>query len=680
MNKSAGILNRIVGLELRGTGRPFTRALIALAIAGSALAAEPQKQPAGGLMNLDMEQLTTVPLGNVYGASKYKQKSTQAPATVSVITALDIKKYGYRTIADILKAVRGFYLTDDRSYTYIGVRGFGRPANFNNRILILVDNHRLNDLVYGAVYVGEDGVIDVDLIDRVEIVRGPSSSLYGTGAFFAIINIITRDVRSQKRSELAGAYGGYRYHKGRFTLAKQFEEGSTVLVSASNFGTEGDPRLFFPEFDDPATNFGLAENVDWEKAANQFGKVTWRDFTLEVARHTRTRCRPTAPYGTNFNSSDNTNVDDLEYVDLKYEHAFPRKDLNLMVRAYTNKQHYMGMFAYTNPEGALDLNYGLSDSTWWGGEVQLNKRFSKTTRVMVGGEYQRNSRQDQLDYNTNPYVLNFEDRRSSWLWAAYFEAEVELIKGLTLNAGVREDYFAPGGYTTNPRIALIGRPRDTTVLKLLYGTAFRAAHVFEMDVTAPTAVKPETIATYEGVWEERFGENVRSTLSYYYYQMYGLIEEISTSATSLGYGNSDTIDAKGLEFELAVKRPSGVEGRLSYTIQKTRKMVTDAVLSNSPQNMLKVNVSVPLSGDKHFLSLETQYMSSRYTATNALLDAYAVANLTFFSPKLVRDLDVSATVYNLFNEKYEDPGGGGQVQDRLWMNGRTFRVKSTIRF
>ena len=120
------------------------------------------------------------------------EEHSDAPSSVTVITADEIQKYGYRTLGDILRSVRGFYITSDRNYDYVGVRGFARLGDWNSRVLLLVDGHRTNDHIFGQAMIGSEFLVDVDLIERVEIIRGPSSSLYGAGAFFAAINVITR--------------------------------------------------------------------------------------------------------------------------------------------------------------------------------------------------------------------------------------------------------------------------------------------------------------------------------------------------------------------------------------------------------------------------------------------------------------------------------------------------------
>jgi outer membrane receptor for ferrienterochelin and colicin len=129
----------------------------------------------------DLSEATLEQLGNieVYSASKHQQSAGDAPSSVTVITIEEIQQHGYRTLADILQTVRGFFVTYDRTYTNIGVRGFSRPGDFNTRILLLVDGHRLNNNVYDEAMTGTEFPIDIDLIQRVEIIRGPVSLLYG---------------------------------------------------------------------------------------------------------------------------------------------------------------------------------------------------------------------------------------------------------------------------------------------------------------------------------------------------------------------------------------------------------------------------------------------------------------------------------------------------------------------
>ena len=176
----------------------------------------------------------------------YMQKVTEAPSSVTIITADEIRGFGHRTLADVLRTVRGFYVTYDRNYSYLGVRGFSRPGDYNARVLLQVDGHRLNDNVFGSALIGTEFPLDVDLIERIEIIRGPSSALYGTSAFFAVINVITKhaaalDERDSRHRQRSGASTRY---EGRATYSRRFAAGPELLVSATGFHSDGQQALF----------------------------------------------------------------------------------------------------------------------------------------------------------------------------------------------------------------------------------------------------------------------------------------------------------------------------------------------------------------------------------------------------------------------------------------------------
>src|SRR5580700_745710 len=182
----------------------------------------------------DLSQASLEQLGNirVYSASMHLQPSGDAPSSVTVITANEIQQQGYRTLADILRTVRGFFVTYNRNYTSLGVRGFARPGDFNTRILLLVDGHRLNDNVYDEAMIGTEFPIDIDMIRRIEIVRGPVSSLYGSNALFAIINIITKRGQDLNGMELSADAASFNTYKGRVSYGHKFQQ-LDIAISGS---------------------------------------------------------------------------------------------------------------------------------------------------------------------------------------------------------------------------------------------------------------------------------------------------------------------------------------------------------------------------------------------------------------------------------------------------------------
>src|SRR5690606_14006981 len=160
------------------------------------------------LGSLSLEQLLEIEVPIVYGASRYDQKATLAPSSVTLITADEIRRHGYRTVAEALNSLPGVFLSNDRNYHYLGIRGFLRPGDTLTRLLFLVDGHRMNDNVFGGTHVGTDSIVDLDLVDRIEFIPGPSSSIYGNSAFLGVVNVRTRrpeDIGGLEASVEAGS-------------------------------------------------------------------------------------------------------------------------------------------------------------------------------------------------------------------------------------------------------------------------------------------------------------------------------------------------------------------------------------------------------------------------------------------------------------------------------------------
>ena len=128
------------------------------------------------LGELPLESLMQLEVPVVSSASKFMQKATEAPASVTVISSEQIQRYGYRTLADVLQSVPGFNVSYDRNYSFVGVRGVSL-GDFNSRILLLVDGHRVNNNLTDGAFVDTAFILDMDLVDHVEIIRGPSAVL-----------------------------------------------------------------------------------------------------------------------------------------------------------------------------------------------------------------------------------------------------------------------------------------------------------------------------------------------------------------------------------------------------------------------------------------------------------------------------------------------------------------------
>lgn len=663
----------------------FLLLVLVLPPAGAAQSLEPHEVSA-----TTDESLLFQDIPAVSGASRYEQSASEAPAFVSVVTAREIKLFGYRTIADILRSVPGFYTTYDRNYSYLGVRGFGRPGDYNTRILLLLDGyHRVNDSVYYQAAVGTDFPVDVDLIDRVEIIRGPASSIYGTNAVFAVVNVITKRGRDLKGVEVSGEAGSFDTYKGSLSYGDRFSNGLEGLISGSYYRSGG-RDLTYKQYDRPATNHGVAENLDSDQYGSFFTKLGFKGLTLSGAFQSRDKKIPTAPWGVIFNDPRTRSTDDRGFVDLKYDSIFENQ-LGFMVRAYYDRSEYRGTYPFhldeRKPLLGTYLNKDLVQGEWFGGEFQLTKNLWEHHKVIVGGEYRFNSREDQCNYDEEPRIVYQDMKHSSSTTSVFAQDEFRITPYLLLNAGLRYDYFDGFGSSLNPRLGLVLQPFQTTFLKFLYGQAYRVPNAYELYYDDGATAKgnpnldPETIRTYEVVWEQLLSSRVKFTLAGFFYDMDDLINfQTDPADGKTFFSNAGRVTARGLEAELNLKWPRGIETRLSYAYQDTHDEQTDQQLTNSPGHQAKFHGLVPIVADKLFFGTELIYTSPRKTLRGRETEDAYLLNLSLYWANVVKGLDLSGTLYNTLDQKIGEPGSEEHRQDIIFQDGISFRVKATYSF
>ena len=636
------------------------------------------------LTQLPLEALMEIELPKVYGASKFEQETTEAPASITVVSSDDVKRYGYRTLADVLRSVQGLYVSYDRNYAFLGARG-ASLGDFNSRILLLVDGHRVNNNLTDGAAIGTDFILDIDLIDRVEIIRGPGSVLYGNNAFFGVVNVITRQGKDLNGAEVSGEYSTFDTYKGRMTFGAVFTNGVQFLLSGTLYGSDGAERLYYKEFDTPVRNNGVAQDLDGDSFGSAFGSLSYRGFTLDGAFISREKVNPTAQYPlTTFNDPRLRTTDQRSYVDLKYTHSFPEL-LDVTARVHYDRNRFeigypQSLLVGTNVVfSAFSTEEDLGE--WWGAELQLNKRIWERHIISLGAEYQNDFFQEKRVSGQDPI---HSDRQS---YGVYAQGEFTVLTNLHVNGGARYDQYGTFDPAFSPRLALIYRPFEKSTIKAIYGTAFRAPNFLELSDPRFQDIQPEEITSYELVYEQRIGRNLRSSVSGFYNQMNDLIVFESGSFT-----NFDA-NAKGVELALEGIWTNGMRTRMSYTFQETGNGSVGWDMPDSPNHLVKLNLSVPLLRDRIFAGVEFLYTSARLTLHNTTdasgqpltvqgerADGFSMVNVTLFSQHLVKNLELSAGIYNLLDRRYGDPATRFHQQDIIESDGRSFRLKLTYRF
>lgn len=627
---------------------------------------------------VDEQSLLFTDVPSVLTASRYPQPITRAPASVDVITAEQIKKYGWRTVAAMLGSLPGFLATYDRAYHHVGVRGFAPPGDYNTRILVLIDGHRVNESLQDYAGLGQDFLVDVENIERVEVVRGPGSAIYGSSALFAVVNVITQRGRDLQGTQLAGELTSFDGHRGQVRYGRKYSGGLEALVSASFWHSDGHSSLSFP-------GLGKALALDGEQVERLFGKFAFDEFTLSGGFLQREKYLPTGTTGTAFGEPDVHYHDRRAYADLNY-HRYFQNDWDVTGRLFWDGYEFDDDLPY-RAGGTRILNKDDWMGYWLGGELLASRTFFVDHHLTAGVEVRYHYQQRMANFDKSPYFIYADNRLSSTVYGFFLQDEWALRDDLNLVAGGRYDHYDLSGGTFNPRLGLVYRPWRATTLKLLYGTAFRAPNTFETAYTCcagstpwigNSGLKPERIETYELVLEQSLNTLFDLRFNAYYQELRDLIGLTVSSAGVRQFHNLGAAEIHGLEAQ-AVGHYGELEGRLSYSYQQARQ--GDRTFPpNVPMHMVKFNVSAPLWHENLYGGLEVQYVSRRNALGGGLTDGYTVTNLTLLSRKLIPGLEITGGLYNLFDQSYADPASPPLLPDAVVQDRRNLRLRLSYEF
>lgn len=643
-----------------------------LVIPTAAFAASDER-PQAALADMSLEQLMQVQ--TVTSASRFEQSASDAPSAVSILTSQDIREYGWRTLADALASLPGLYVSSDRNYSYLGARGFLRPGDYDSRFLLMIDGIRTNDNVFDEALIGTEGLLDMDLVERIEYVPGPGAAVYGSNAIFGVINVITKSGSALAGVQAAQSFGSRGERRSRVSYGWHAQNGSDVVLSASGYHRRGDD-VYFPEFDTPDHDNGLARGLDWDRAENLFAKLHLGGFTFTAGYVARTKGVPTASFGSVFNAPDRTR-DAETFANLGYESKLG-SDLRLSTNLFWGREDYLGIAMYPNDDGTAHRDFDGAHGAWYGASGQLTYTGMSDHKILVGSDVQRNRRRDQFNFNVAPYKVLLNDRRSGGRVAAFLEDEWHVAASTILNAGLRYDYDSEASGRFSPRVALIQTLTSEDTVKAIHGKAFRTPNAYEQYYAivrtggqeAIPVLRPEDIHTSELVWEHALDAYGKISMSLFSYRMHDLITQATDTVNgSLRVINTDRTRAHGVELAGERSFSSGVRVRANYSFQRADSG-NGADLINSPHHLLHGGVSVPLASVDARIGAELQCVSRRLSDDEEVA-GYCGANLVLSSYHKLHGLDWSLGLYNTLDRAYDDPSGPAFVQERIPRQGRT---------
>src|SRR6202451_2148476 len=280
--------------------------------------------------DMSLEQLLQI---GVVGASKYEQKQSEIGAAVSVITRQEIRAFGWRTLDQALASLPGVYVTYDRQFTYLGVRGFGLPGDYNTRVLVTIDGNRINDPIFDSGPSGREFPLDIDLIERIEFIPGPGGAVYGQNAMFAVVNIVTRTGAEMNGAEAALGYQQPQsLIEGRASWGARLGNGVDVLVSVSGMNAEGQ-NLFFDY--GASGKSGIAWGLDGDRTKQFFGSVARGPWSFELVYGFEHKDDPTATFMSDPLVGGQYQETGYTLTQLQYQNNFAGDTLHASARLFT---------------------------------------------------------------------------------------------------------------------------------------------------------------------------------------------------------------------------------------------------------------------------------------------------------------------------------------------------------
>ncbi|MGB9612810.1 MAG: TonB-dependent receptor plug domain-containing protein [Candidatus Margulisiibacteriota bacterium] len=542
----------------------------------------------------------------VVTASRMPQLVNKSPWNTSVITSQEVKNF--KTVGEALRIVAG---ADLQSYGYLGTLSSLRLRGSNpSRVTILVDGRRVNSPLNGEFDLND---LLTDNVERIEVVRGPVSALYGSDAIAGVVNIITKTPAETKKSFSVsmGSFGTQKY---------------IVSVANDNYSISMDYLK----------SEGFRTNSNYS-AKNFTGKLSFPlgnwFLGMDAIYYDAVKGLPNVPALENDPTSASTPND--RQTDKNLLASLCLKSENANLRIYHN---------------VLDQKvdpyvWGASINQSWQTGLEWQQNFDLGMgKVLYGLEAREDNGKSSLGAYHNT-IRNY---------AVYLQDEFQLNDKCLVSAGVRGDKHSAAGTSINPRVGLVYQPSRDLIVRASAGSAFRAPsfnNLYWVGSGNPD-LKPEKATSYDLGLERRFSQDFYSRINYYTSTSTDLIIWDSSARAMRNVGEA-TQD--GIEFELVVKLGERGKGFINFTCQKATDKSAGKHLPYISQNKLNTGVFL---GDGGLL---VRHVGERYTdLTNTTkLPPYTVADLKF--SKKVKDFTLEFAIDNLLDENYSEVVGDDPI-------------------
>ena len=643
-------------------------------------------------------EVTLTQAEEVTAASRSTEAVDEAPSSVSIIPERELKALRYPTIVEALRGLPGVYAWNDRSYQAIGFRGLGRLGSYGNRVLVLVDGHPLNDDWLGSSYVGYDARVGLEDVERIEVVRGPGSVLYGTNAFSGVVNVVTRKpTRKGGEAGLSTAESGVA--RGRVRANVPLGPGAGLWTSAAVAHGTG-RNLYFPELAE------TARGADGFDAGTLEGRYYKKWFSAGWYLQSHHKRLPTGEYGTLLGDARTQQTDSRASLELRAEPRWSEV-LSTMTRLHANHYRFDGGYARAPEDRGLERD--TYRGSWIGAEQRVEVRPSPAFKLTVSAEGQLHVQVKQHTQNESGVVLN--DQHPYQVGAAYALVDVNPNERLHVSLGARLDAYSTFGRSLNPRAAVVAVPYTGGNTKLMFGKAFRAPSVYELyyndggstQVQSPNT-GPENIYSAELEHSHRFSPTVSATIAAFCNYARDLVSAAGQGdeADPIHYVNERApIATVGGELGLRRDWRQGYMLGVSYSWQRSRFLSGRSLSSllafeqsadyrrvaNSPEHLGSIKGALPILGRAITLASRLSLESGRFDRNEhrgedpqTKTDAFAIWDIVVTGRETRYGFSWAAGVYNAFDWRYSLPVSAEFPQRVVPQDGRSFIFSADVTF
>jgi outer membrane receptor protein involved in Fe transport len=643
----------------------------------------------------------------VVAASRAIEQVADAPSSVTLVGDRELGAFAPPTIAEAVRGVPGVYQSDDRSYVTLGMRGLGRLGSYGNRILVTYDGQPMNDDWIGSSYVGYDALTDLGDVERIEVVRGPGSVLYGTNALSGVINVVSRN------DAAPGVSAGISTNQtgvARARVRGDAKFGKDAGAWASVGLARGNGRQFrFGEFAGPDSD-GVARGVDGFESGTFRGHAYWKFVSVQWSTHSYEKHLPTTEFDTLLGDDRAMQTDKRSFVELRVE-PHVSDTVSVLSRVHWNHYTFRGAYPRSADEGGLEVD--SYRGSWVGLEQRVQFKPFSRLRITLGGEGQLHYQVEQRGRNDDGTFLDDtgDHGRPFQVGALYALADATLSERAQLSLGARWDAYSTFGSSLNPRVALILKPYQAGNTKLLLGKAFRAPSTYELyyndaghtQVQSPN-LDPESLYSLEIEHAHRFSASMVATASAYGNYAAHLISTLGggIEGDPLHYENERSpLLVLGGEVGLRREFRQGAMFALSYGLSVARFLATNgagdlASLSRAPEKRNVANSPVQLASLKGAIPIINRALTfgSRLSIEGPRYDRYenrsdpaqgktgsaVIWDLVFSGEEPRYGVHYAFGVYNAFDWRYSAPVSTEFVQRTIEQNGRSYLANLDVKF